>query len=267
MGQKKKLKELEDKIEAMEESLEKQKQDYKKEKRWNWIWKSIPIIISIFAIYQTGKNYDIDYKPELRINTSSYGMTWNEKGERLAEDELVYQEVNKHLYDTRMDDYPLISILNIASKPAKDIIITWEDEENISSISEELDKGNSDTSVYLEDGLVVIQKNHGKKQYIQVNNTQEINYLCSDILQGKDYISIPVTYYNLIKDIVRTNIDYHWCLSLKLSCTCKDSQDKRHDYEIELVFFPNYCYGYNNEVIDGKNGCVLGIKANIMEKK
>ena len=64
---------------------------------------------------------------------------------------------------------------------------------------------------------------------------------------------------------MRANIDYHWELTLKLSCTCKDLQDKKHCYEIELIFSPNYCYGYNNEVVDGKSGCVLGGEANITE--
>lgn len=267
MDKKKRLKELENRIEAVEVHLKKLKLDYKKEKRWDWIWKVVPIIISIIAIYQTSKNYDIDYKPELRIKSCFYGMTWNEDGGTLTEDDLVYQEIDRYLYDTQVDAYPIISVINIASKPAKDIVITWKDEENISSISEELRRGNSNTSVYLEDGLFVIQKNHEKKQYIQANTTQEINYLCSDFFQGDGYISIPSTYYDLIRDIVRTNIDYNWSLSLQLSCTCKDSRDKKHDYEIEFVFSPNYCYGYNNEIVDGKNGCVLEIKASITEEK
>ena len=239
MGKKKRIKGLENKIEALEERLEKQESDKKQEKRWGWLWKIAPVVISVLAIYQTGKNYGIDYKPQLRINLSSYGMTWNEDGETLDEDDFVYQEVSRHLYDIQVDAYPMISVINIAAKPAKDIVIAWKDEENISSISEELNKGNSDTSVYLEDGS----------------------------FQGTGYISIPSTYYNLIRDIVRTNIDYKWSLALKLSCTCKDSRDKEHNYDIELVFSPNYCYGYNNEVVDGKNGCVLEIKANIKEEK
>ena len=267
MGKKKRIKGLENKIEALEERLEKQESDKKQEKRWGWLWKIAPVVISVLAIYQTGKNYGIDYKPQLRINLSSYGMTWNEDGETLDEDDFVYQEVSRHSYDIQVDAYPMISVINIAAKPAKDIVIAWKDEENISSISEELNKGNSDTSVYLEDGLFVIQRNHEKKQYIQANTIQEINYLSSGSFQGTGYISIPSTYYNLIRDIVRTNIDYKWSLALKLSCTCKDSRDKEHNYDIELVFSPNYCYGYNNEVVDGKNGCVLEIKANIKEEK
>lgn len=178
----------------------------------------------------------------------------------------VYQEVSRYLYNTQVDAYPAISVINIAAKPAKDIVITWKDEENILLINEELSKGKSNTSVYFEDGLFVIQKNHERKQYIQANTIQEINYLSGSSFQGASYISIPSTYYDLIRDIVKTNIDYKWSLNLKLVCTCKDSRNKEHDYDIELIFSPNYCYGYNNEVVDGKNGCVLGIKANIKER-
>lgn len=84
----KRIKEFENRIEAIEENLKRQESDKKQEKRWDWAWKMVTVAISVFAIYQTGKNYDIDYKPELRINPSPYGMTWNENGEELAEDEL-----------------------------------------------------------------------------------------------------------------------------------------------------------------------------------
>lgn len=252
MGYKRKMKELDERVKTIEESMEKQRTDSKQEKIKEWIWKIIPIIISVIAIYQVDKNYNIDYKPELRVNADTYGMTWNENGETLAVDEEVYQEVDRFVYNTNVDNPPIISMVNIASKPAKDIVITWEDEENVKTISEELRKGNSGTSVYLEEDLFVIQKNHEEKEYIQANTIQEINYLSGDLTQGERFVSLPGVYYDLIREIVRTNVDYKWEMSLKLKCICKDSMDKEHDYEIELAFSPNYCYGYNNEVIDGK---------------
>lgn len=263
---KEKIKEFEKRIEVLETNSEKLSQENESSKRWRIIGTLIPIIISIIALYQTSRNRDIDYKPELRIDTGAFGMTWDEKGAPLSEDEEVYQEVNKYIYNTQVDRTPSVGIQNIASKPAKDIKIVWNDEENVEVISKALQRENSDTIVYLEDELFVIQRKNEKKRYIQANTIQEINFLCNDPSRGKDFLFIPNTYYELIKDIVKTDIDYHWNLTLKLSCTCKDLQGKNHLYEVELVFSPNYCYGYNNEVVDGKNGCVLEIKANIVEK-
>lgn len=268
MSQKKKLKEFEKQINILEKKLEKISRENKNDIVWKFIGvigTFISIIISITALYQTNRSRDIDYKPELRISTSTFGMTWDEKGEPLDECEQVYQEINKFLYNTQVDSIPSIEFQNIASKPAKDIKIVWEDEKNVKVISEALKKEKSDTVVYLEEGLFVIQKENEKKQYIQANTIQEIDFLCNDFSQINVSLSIPSTYYDLIKEIVRANIDYHWELTLKLSCTCKDLQDKKHCYEIELIFSPNYCYGYNNEVVDGKSGCVLGGEANITE--
>lgn len=267
MSQMNELKELEKRVKALEEKMNKIHRVNRSDKIWRIIeviGLFTTIVISISALVQTSRNRDIDYKPELRISTSAFGMTWNENGDSLADNEQVYQEVKRYLYNTQVDSNPFIEFQNIASKPAKDIKVSWENEKNVKSISEALDKVNSDTVVYLEKGLFVIQRENEKK-YIQANTDQEINFLSNDSPQGNAYLSIPGTYYDLIKDIVKENIDYRWELKLELLCTCKDLQNKNHHYKIELILSPNYCYGYNNKIVDGKSGCVLGIKADITE--
>ena len=84
MSRKKKLKDFEKRVNVLEEKLEKLGRENRSDKIWKIIGvigMFIPIIISIIALYQTNRSRDIDYKPELRISTRAFGMTWDEKGE------------------------------------------------------------------------------------------------------------------------------------------------------------------------------------------
>lgn len=230
------------------------------------IISSITMFTAIISTYQVAESLEetvisrnMQYKPELKIRPTTFGMTWDENGEVLSETESVYQEVKKFTHETNVDAYPAIRIQNIGVGVAKDIVLTWNDEYNLKMLDKELEQSGSNTSVYLEDRLIVINERN-KRSLIVPQTTQEEVFISADSLEY-NFINLPVTYYNLIKKVVVEGIDYNWSITLKATCTYKDLQDNEYVASVDMILSPNFCYGYEKEdLTEGKDGCVLKVK-------
>lgn len=250
------------------------------EKKTTLILSIIPIVISsitmlttIYSNFQVADTLretvisrNLQYKPELKITPTAFGMTWDENGEVLSETENVYQEVDKFTHEISVDEYPAIKVKNIGVGVAKDIVMTWDDEYNFKVINEELERCRSNTSVYLEEELIVI-KEKNKQRLIVPQTTQEKVFIPAD---SSDYsfINLPVTYYDLIKKIVMEGIDYHWSIGLKATCTYNDLQDNEYVANVDMILSPNFCYSYGKDDLpDGKDGCVINIETNMRLKE
>lgn len=250
------------------------------EKKTTLILSIIPIVISsitmLTAIYsnfqvadtlrETIISRNLQYKPELKIIPTAFGMTWDENGDVLSETENVYQEVDKFTHEISVDEYPAIKVKNIGVGVAKDLVMTWDDEYNFKVINEELERCRSNTSVYLEDELIII-KEKNKQSLIVPQTTQEKVFIPAD---SSDYsfINLPVTYYDLIKKIVMEGIDYQWSIGLKATCTYNDLQDNEYVANVDMILSPNFCYSYGKDDLpDGKDGCVINIETNMRLKE
>ena len=231
------------------------------------IISSITMLTSIFSNYQVSRTIketiisrNMQYKAELKINPTAYGMTWDENGQSLSQTDSVYQEVGRFTHDSGVDNYPIIEIKNIGVGVAKDIVLTWDDKYNLNILNEELKQAGSNTSVYLKDGLVVMEEKN-KQNSIVPQTVQEEVFIPADTTDYS-FINFPATYYDLIKKIVIEGIDYNWSIILKATCHYKDLQDNDYDASIEFNLTPNFCYSYGKEDLsDGKDGCVLKIKS------
>lgn len=230
------------------------------------IISSITMLTAIISTYQVAETLkeavisrNMQYKPELRISPIAFGMTWDENGEVLSEKEMVYQEVGKFTHETGVDMYPAIKIGNIGVGVAKDIELTWDDEYNLKILDAELEQSGSNTSVYLEEGLIVI-KEKNKQKLILPQTTQEQVFIPANS-SDYNFISLPVTYYDLIRKVIIEGIDYDWSITLRAKCSYKDLQDNKYVENVEMTLSPNFCYSYGKEeLIDGKDGCVLNIE-------
>ena len=113
---------------------------------------------------------------------------------------------------------------------------------------------------------IVIRKDINKPINRPTELEEEINFLSGEQPYNSTNVSLPYAYYEVIREIMRKNLDYKWELPLEFDYSYKDLQNKEYGGTIKLIISPSFCYGYDNEIIDGKNGCVLRLEGEIFER-
>lgn len=208
----------------------------------------VSTLLVLFTLFEMKDERNAAYLPDILFGNTEVAFAWDSNDSITDTDEEMKNILSKTVReDTVINDVPQLKIYNIGVGTAKDIIITWNHEENMCQFINALEP-YKDIEVTFEDDLVQI-KRCGIERGAWLSDDARFDFMLNSTREY-NRIQLPVPYSDLIRELYIRNTKEFPLLSLEV--TYSDVQGVIYSKNMEISV-QSYFYILN----PSGNGCCV----------